>query len=66
MDEQGGVWLAAGESFVLATRDRFSVHRAPSTVNKLAVDDNVVWIATDDGVVRFDIAARISSRVTLD
>ncbi|MBI5548464.1 MAG: hypothetical protein HY901_31665, partial [Deltaproteobacteria bacterium] len=43
-----------------------SAYPAPATVNKLAVDDKVLWIATDDGVVRFDSGSRRATRRTMD
>jgi len=30
------------------------VFPAGANVNKMAVDAQVVWVATDDGVIRFD------------
>ncbi len=66
VDQQGAAWVAAGDSFVYQTRDRFSVHKAPATVNRLARDGNILWIATDDGVIRFDTIGLLASRLTLD
>lgn len=60
------MWIAAGERFILESRDRWSVYPAPATVNKLAVDGVVLWIATDDGVVRFDTGTQLASRITMD
>lgn len=65
-DAREGVWIGAGEVFVHQARDRFSVYVAPSTVNKLAVDGLTVWIATDDGAVRFESGSRRMSRLTMD
>ncbi|HEY3352391.1 MAG TPA: DUF6599 family protein [Polyangia bacterium] len=65
-DPRQGVWLGAGEVFVYQTLDRWDVFPAGATVNKLAVDDNLIWIATDDGVIRFDSGSRKQTRLTMD
>jgi len=65
-DPKEGVWIGAGEVFVHQSRDRWSVFKAPATVNKLAVDGLVVWIATDEGAIRFDTGSRKAVRFTMD
>src|SRR5512137_2413574 len=64
-DPREGVWFGAGERFVHQARDRFTVYPAGAQVNKLAVDDPVVWLATDDGVIRFDTQTRKGTRLTM-
>ncbi|MHB8876815.1 MAG: ligand-binding sensor domain-containing protein [Myxococcaceae bacterium] len=65
-DPKEGVWLGAGELFVHQSRERWSVFPAGATVNKLAADGLTLWIATDDGVIRFDTGSRRSSKLTMD
>jgi hypothetical protein len=65
VDPREGVWIGGGEVFIHQTTSRWSVFPAGATVNKLAVDDVIVWIATDDGVIRFDSGSRRSSRLTM-
>src|SRR5512138_1525939 len=65
VDPREGVWIGAGEVFIQQTRDRWSVFPAGGTVNKLTVDDSIVWIATDDGVIRFDSGTRRASKLTM-
>ncbi|MFH0901874.1 MAG: hypothetical protein V2A73_14685, partial [Pseudomonadota bacterium] len=65
-DPREGVWIGAGESFVQQAREQWSVFRAPGAVNKMAVDGGILWIATDDGVVRFDTGNRRSTLLTMD
>ncbi|MBI5548210.1 MAG: hypothetical protein HY901_30390, partial [Deltaproteobacteria bacterium] len=66
VDPTEGVWIGAGEVFIHQARDRWSVYPAPATVNKLAVDDKTLWIATDDGVIRFDSGSRRATRLGMD
>ena len=39
---------------------------AGATVNKLVVDQNILWIATDDGVIRFETGSQRSTKLTMD
>jgi hypothetical protein len=66
VDPKEGIWIAAGEVFIHQSRDRWSVYEAPAAVNKIAVDDLTLWLATDDGVLRFDSGSRQASRLTMD
>ena len=65
-DPREGVWIGAGERFIYQTIDHWDVYPAPATVNRLAVDGATLWIATDDGVVRFDTGSRKSTRLGMD
>ena len=65
-DPREGVWLGAGEVFVHQALDRWSVFPAPATVNKLASDETVVWIATDDGAIRLDTGSRRATRFGME
>lgn len=65
-DAREGVWIGAGEVFVWQTKDRWSVFPAGANVNKIAADGKIVWVATDDGVIRFDTGSRRSTRITMD
>jgi hypothetical protein len=65
-DPRGGVWIAAGEVFVYQNRDQWSVFPAPGVVNHLAIDDTILWVATDEGVIRFDTGSRKSTRLVMD
>jgi hypothetical protein len=64
-DPREGVWIGAGEVFIHQTVDRFSVYRAGAAVNKLAFDGQTLWIATDDGALRFDSGSRRATRMTM-
>jgi hypothetical protein len=66
VDPRGGVWIAVGETFVFEYRDQWSVFPAPGTVNHLVIDDTILWIATDEGVIRFDTGTRKSTRLVMD
>ncbi|MBN2360472.1 MAG: hypothetical protein JXR83_13540, partial [Deltaproteobacteria bacterium] len=66
VDPKEGVWIAAGDVFVQQARDRWSVFAAPARVNELAVDNRTVWVATDDGVVRFEADSRRTGQLTMD
>lgn len=66
IDPREGAWLGQGENFIHQTRERWSVYPAGANVNKLAVDDLIVWAATDDGVIRFDSGSRRATRITMD
>lgn len=65
-DPREGVWLGAGELFVHQAMDRWSVFSAPATVNKLASDGTVVWVATDDGAIRLDTGSRRAVRFGME
>ncbi len=65
-DPRGGIWLAQDDKFIFNTLDRWSVFSAGATVNKLVVDQSILWIATDDGVIRFDVGSQKSTRLTMD
>jgi len=66
VDPRDGIWIAQGDKFIFQTLDRWSVFSAGATVNKLVVDQSILWIATDDGVIRFDIGSQKSTRLTMD
>ena len=61
LDPREGIWLGSGPLFIHQSRDRWSVFSAGTTVNKLAADEQLVWIATDDGAIRFDSGTQRSS-----
>ena len=65
-DPRDGVWIAQDDKFIFQTLDRWSVFSAGATVNKLVVDQTILWIATDDGVIRFDIGSQKSTKLTMD
>jgi len=66
VDPRDGIWIAQDDKFIFQTVDRWSVFSAGATVNKLVVDQSILWIATDDGVIRFDIGSQKSTRLTMD
>jgi len=66
VDPKEGVWIAAGETFVQQARDRWSVFAGPARVNELVVDNRTVWVATDDGVLRFEADSRRTGQLTMD
>src|SRR5512135_2526771 len=66
MDPRDGVWIAQDDKFIFQTLDRWSVFSAGATVNKLVVDQTILWVATDDGVIRFDIGSQKPTRLTMD
>jgi len=66
VDPRDGVWIAQDENFIFQTLDRWTVFSAGATVNKLVVDQTILWIATDDGVIRFDIGSQKSTKLTMD
>jgi hypothetical protein len=63
LDPREGIWLGADEVFVHQAQDRWSVIPAGAAVNKLAADGPIIWIATDDGVIRLDTGSRRVSRI---
>lgn len=65
-DPREGVWLGAGELYIHQSPDKWSVFPAGATVNKLASDGTVLWIATDDGAIRLDSATRGAARFGID
>jgi len=65
-DPRDGVWIAQDDKFIFNTLDRWSVFSAGATVNKLVVDQTILWLATDDGVIRFDIGSQKSTKLTMD
>jgi hypothetical protein len=65
-DPRDGVWIAQDDKFIFQTLDRWSVFSAGATVNKLVVDQTILWLATDDGVIRFDIGSQKSTKLTMD
>ena len=65
-DPTEGVWLGVGELYVQAARDRWSVFSAGATVNRLATDRTVLWLATDDGAIRLDPGSRGITRFGID
>jgi len=66
VDPVEGMWIGGGEVFIYQTQSRWSVFPAGANVNKIAVDAQTVWVATDDGVIRFDSRSRRSTRITMD
>lgn len=62
-DTRDGVWIAAGDTFVHQTKDQWSVFPAGAPVNALAMDELTLWVATDDGVIRFDTQSRRQSKL---
>lgn len=65
-DPREGVWLGVGELFVYQSNDKWSVFTAGATVNKLATDGTVVWIATDDGAIKLDSGSRGATRFGIE
>lgn len=65
-DPTEGVWLGAGEVYVQLSRDKWSVFPAGATVNRLAADRGVLWVATDDGAIRVDPGSRGAVRFGID
>ncbi|MGA7740311.1 MAG: hypothetical protein ABSF35_07770 [Polyangia bacterium] len=66
VDPVEGMWIGGGEVFIYQTQGRWSVFPAGANVNKMTVDAQIVWVATDDGVIRFDSQSRRSTRITMD
>jgi len=66
VDPRDGIWIAQDDKFIFQTLDRWSVFSAGATVNKLVVDQSILWVATDDGVIRFDIGSQKSTKLTMD
>ena len=66
VDPTEGVWIGGADHFIQQSVDRFCVFPAPAAVNKLTVDGKTLWIATGDGVVRFDSGGRRPARLTMD
>ena len=65
-DPREGVWLGAGDLIVYQSTDKWSVFPAGATVNKLATDGTVVWIATDDGAIKLDSGSRGATRFGIE
>ena len=63
VDPRDGIWIAQDDKFIFQTLDRWSVFSAGATVNKLVVDQSILWVATDEGVIRFDIGSQKSTRL---
>ena len=51
LDPRDGIWIAQDDKFIFQTLDRWSVFSAGATVNKLVVDQSILWLATDDGMI---------------
>ena len=66
VDPRDGIWIAQDDKFIFQTLDRWTVFSAGATVNKLVVDQTILWLATDDGVIRFDIGSQKSTKLTMD
>src|ERR1039457_4361227 len=66
VDPVNGIWIAQDDKFIFQTIDRWTVFSAGATVNKLVVDQNILWIATDDGVIRFETGSQRSTKLTMD
>jgi len=65
-DPREGVWLGAGDLYVHQALDRWSVFPAGAAVNRLAFDGLILWIATDDGVIRLDTGSRRATRLGME
>ncbi len=65
-DPREGLWVGVGERYVHTSRDRWSVFAAGATVNRLAADGTVLWLATDDGAIRLDSGTRGVTRLGID
>jgi len=65
-DEREGIWIGSNEAFVQQTRDRWSAFPAAGTVNDFAVDQGLVWVATDNGVIRFESDTWQSTTLGMD
>jgi ligand-binding sensor domain-containing protein len=52
--------------FIFQTLDRWTVFAAGATINKMVVDQTILWLATDDGVIRFETGSQRSTRLTMD
>lgn len=66
LDPRDGVWIAQDDKFIFNTLSRWSVFPAGAAVNKMVVDESILWVATDDGVLRFDIGSQKSTKLTMD
>src|SRR5512140_113988 len=66
VDPTNGIWIAQDDKFIFQTIDRWTVFSAGATVNKMVVDQNLLWIATDDGVIRFETGSQRSTKLTMD
>ena len=66
LDGENGVWIGADDRVIQQTRDRWSVFPVVGTVNDLAVDEATIWIATDEGAVRFDSGSQHSTIYDMD
>jgi hypothetical protein len=66
VDPRDGIWIAQDDKFIYQTLDRWSVFSAGATVNKLVIDQSILWLATDDGVIRFDIGSQKPTKLTMD
>ncbi len=66
VDPVNGIWIAQDDKFIYQTLDRWTVFAAGATVNKMVVDQNILWIATDDGVIRFETGSQRWTKLTMD
>ncbi len=66
IDPREGAWLGAGDVFIHESPNRWNVFPAGANVNRLIVDEYILWIATDDEVIRFDTGTLRSTRLTMD
>jgi len=66
VDPVNGIWIAQDDKFIFQTIDRWTVFSAGATVNKLVVDQNILWIATDDGVIRFETGSQRSTKLGME
>jgi hypothetical protein len=65
-DPVTGVWIAQDDKLIYQTLDRWTVTAFGATINKMVVDQTILWLATDDGVVRFETGSQRSTRLTMD
>ena len=66
IDPVNGIWIAQDDKLVYQTLDRWTVTAFGATINKMVVDQTILWLATDDGVVRFETGSQRSTRLTMD
>ena len=66
VDPVNGIWIAQDDKLIYQTVDRWTVTEFGATINKMVVDQTILWLATDDGVVRFETGSQRSIRLTMD
>jgi hypothetical protein len=50
VDPVNGIWIAQDDKHVYQTIDRWTVTAFGATINKMVVDQTILWIATDEGL----------------